>query len=138
MDDLYLIYINVIGENWSGQNVYEFLFTDNLEGVDGEFWDKYPAAGNPEPPNKRYVKSVGVLITDLLLDVLQESDTYAMWDGIDGVVSLAWEDLSDYEYYPDKRLFFKFGETIETVKDKLYAKDNILKFNEQNVETNEE
>jgi len=136
MKKLFLIYINVLGENWRGQNVYEFLFSDTTEDVDGEFWDKFPAAGNPEPPHSRFVKLVGILTTDKTLEVLQDSDTYAMWDGMDGVISIAWEDLSEYEVYPDKRLFFRFGEEIEVVKEKLYTTDNVLQFNEDDGKIN--
>ena len=34
-EGLFLIYINVIGSNWKGELVYEFLFSDTIEGVDG-------------------------------------------------------------------------------------------------------
>ena len=134
MGELYLIYINVLGTTWLGENVYEFLFSDTIEDVDGEYWDKFPAAGTPEPPKTSFVKLVGVLTIDMGLMVIQESDTFAVWDAVDKITALAWEDISDYEEYPEKRLFFNFGEKISDVKDKLYHIDNVLIFKEDGKE----
>ena len=48
-----LIYINKIGQDWKGNFVYEFLFSDaNLEDIDGEGWDSYPSSGNPDAPEE--------------------------------------------------------------------------------------
>ena len=130
MDELFLVYINVIGSTWQDENVYEFLFSDVTEDVDGEHWDKFPAAGTPEPPKEGFIKLVGTLTVDMSLCVIQESDTFAVWDAVDKITALAWEDISEYETYPESRLFFNFGETLEDVKTKLYARDNILLFKE--------
>ena len=64
--------------------------------------------------------------------MVQKSDTFAVWDAVDGIIALAWEDISDYDEYPDSRLYFKFGEDIKSVEDKLYEKDIILKYKEIN------
>jgi hypothetical protein len=48
-----------------------------------------------------------------------------MKDGIDKVISLAWEKDKDIE----NRLVFHFGDTLDQVKDKLYEKDLILEIN---------
>ena len=130
MDELYLVYIHRVGTNWSGENVYEFIFSDTTEDVDGEYWDKFPAAGSPEPPKTSFIKSVGVLTSELSLILIQDSDTLAVWDAVDGVIALAFEDTSEYDVYPDRRLFFNFGEKIDKVKQKLYDTDNVLTFNE--------
>ena len=45
-----LVYINKIGQNWKGNYIYEFLFSDIVKDIDGEGWDSYPSSGNPEPP----------------------------------------------------------------------------------------
>ena len=65
------------------------------------------------------------------LDVVQNSDTFAVWDAVDGVIALAWENINAYDSYPDKRLCFKFGEKIKEVEEKLYEKDLILNYNKQ-------
>lgn len=121
MDKL-LIYINCVGPSYDGKYSYEFMFTDDIEGVDGENWDTYPASGLPEPPLE-YTNSVRVIKTDLKLTLIQNSDTFSLWDAVDDVIALAWEETKDYDEYPDVRISFKFGETIESIENKLYQKE---------------
>jgi hypothetical protein len=68
----------------------------------------------------------------MILDVIQNSDTFAVWDAVDGVISLAWENINAYESYPEKRISFRFGEPIKEVEDKLYEKDLILNYTKIN------
>jgi hypothetical protein len=52
-----------------------------------------------------------------------------MLDSIDGIIALAYENESnDVDFARQKRLVFKFGETEESVKDKLYERDIVLEF----------
>ena len=130
-----LVYINKIGQNWKGNYIYEFLFSDILEDIDGEGWDSYPSSGNPEPPEGKFIKKSGVLNTDMKLDLVQESDSFAMWDAVDGIVAMAWENMEGYDEYPDKRLYFSFGEKISSVEDKLYEKDMVIMYEKQTINT---
>jgi len=123
-----LVFINEVGENWKGLNIYEFLFSDNIEDMDGEDWDVIPASGRPSPPNSELINEVGVLTTEFKFTLVQNSDTFSFWDSVDGVVSIGWEDMSGYDEYPESRLHFEYGEDIESIKDKLYEKDLILQF----------
>lgn len=130
MDKLYLIYVNRIGEDWTGKHLYEFLFSDRTENVDGDDWDAYPASGRPSPPNTDFVKKVGRLVTgDLKFKLVQNSSEFAVWDAVDGVVALAWEDMDDYDEYPENRVAIHFGEEIKSIEDKLYEHDLILDYN---------
>ena len=129
MKDLYLIYINYVGKSYKGNHIYEFLFSDTTENIDGEEWDTFPASGRPEPPHDVFIKHVGKLESNLKLDVVQDSDTFAVWDAIDGVIALAWENINAYDSYPEYRLCFRFGTPIAEVDEKLYEKDLILKYN---------
>ena len=126
-----LVYINKVGQNWKGNFIYEFLFSDILKDIDGEGCDSYPASNNPEAPQQKFIKKTGALVDDLKLDIVQESDSFAMWDAVDGIIALAWENLEGYEEYPDKRLFFSFGEEIDSVESKLYEKDMVLQYNKE-------
>jgi len=130
MENLKLIYVLSIGLNWKNENLYEFIFSDTIENIDGEDWDSYPAGGNPLPPYKELIKCVGRLATDLKFDVVQNSDTFNMYDAVDGIVALAWEDISGYDEYPESRINFKFGDEYKTVKDILYSKDLMLELKE--------
>ena len=126
-----LVYINKVGQNWKGNFIYEFLFSDIITDIDGEGWGAYPASGNPESPEEKFIKKTGSLTGDLKLDVIQESDSFAMWDAVDGIIAMAWENLEGYDEYPEKRLFFEFGEKIDSVESKLYEKDMVLSYNNE-------
>jgi len=126
MDNVFLVYINRVGQNWKGDYIFEFLFSDVTKNIDGDGWDSYPASSNPEPPENKFIKKVGSLTSNLNLDLVNESDSFSIWDAVDGVISMAWENLDGYEEYPDKRVHFSFGENIKSVEDKLYEKDYIL------------
>ena len=130
----YLIYINELGPNYKGDNIYEFIFSDTLENIWGDSWESKPANDYPQPPELNFVKKVGILKNNLVsLSVIQKSDYFSMIDAIDDVIALGWENESDsINFDIDKRLVFRFGETEETVKNKLYERDLILEF-EKNV-----
>lgn len=118
----YLIYVNGLGPNFRGDNLYEFIFSDDKD-VWGENWDSKPSNGYPQPPDLKYVKKVGVLKnTDIKLDLIQNSDYFSMIDAVDGVIALAWE--SDEV---EDRMVFRFGQSENEVTDVLYSKDLILK-----------
>ena len=134
MDKLYLIYVNYVGKDYKGNHIYEFIFSDTTQNIDGDDWDTFPASGRPCPPHERFIKSVGRLEGELKFDVVQNSDTFAVWDAIDGVIALAWENINDYESYPEFRMCFKFGDTLKQVADNLYAKDLVLEFNKKHHE----
>ncbi len=76
----YLIYINGLGPNYKGENIYEFIFSDTLE-VWGENWETKPANGYPSPPDMEYIKKVGILHKgNTTLDLVQESDVFSVLD----------------------------------------------------------
>ena len=128
----YLIYVNGLGPNYKGDNLYEFIFSDTLD-VWGEYWESKPCNGYPTPPELKYIKKVGVLRnTDIKLELIQNSDFFCMIDAIDDVVALAWE--TDDE--DGKRLVFRFGMTEQEIKDKLYERDLILEFEKKVVYEN--
>ena len=120
-----LIYVNGLGPNYKGDNLYEFIFSDSLD-VWGDSWESRPANGYPSPPELHHIKKVGVLRnTDVKLELIQNSDFFCMIDAMDDVVALAWETE---ESEGQKRLVFRFGEEEQKIKDKLYERDLILEF----------
>lgn len=127
-----LIFVNGLGPNYKGDNLYEFIFSDTLD-VWGESWESKPSNGYPTPPELKYIKKVGVLRnTDIKLDLIQNSDFFSMVDAIDDVVALAWESDDENK----KRLVFRFGQTEQEIKDKLYERDLILEFEKKVVYEN--
>ena len=111
----YLIYVNGLGPNYKGDNLYEFIFSDTLD-VWGESWDNRPSNGYPQPPDLKYIKKVGVLRdTDVKLELIQNSDFFSVMDET--------EDETN-----QKRMVFRFGVPEQEIKDKLYERDLVLEF----------
>lgn len=125
----YLIYINGLGPNYKGDNIYEFIFSDTLE-VFGENWESKPANGYPSPPDLEYIKKVGTLINeDVEFELVQNSDVFSVIDSMDGVIASGWEkENDDKDFSLIKRLVFQFGDSETSVKDKLYERDIVLQF----------
>ena len=124
-----LVFVNELGPNFRGDNLYEFIFSDN-EDVTGEDWESSPAGGNPQPPHIDYITKVGVLKNDKVkLNVVQNSDFFSFYDAVDKVIALSWEDIEN-EYYneEDTRLVFHYGDSEQDVMSKLYERDIILTF----------
>lgn len=128
-----LIYINEIGVDHKGNKQYEFIFSESGEVVNDE-WFVIPASASTysKVPEEEYIDLVGLLKnTDLELELVQDSDYFGLVDAVDNVVSLGWETFdeeSDLE-----RLYFRFGETLESVVGKLKSRGyNLLKENIKN------
>ena len=80
----YLIYINGMGPNYKGDNIYEFIFSETLD-VWGENWESKPSNGYPSPPDFEYIKKVGTLINgEILLELIQNSDSSIDGDILEG------------------------------------------------------
>jgi len=114
-----LIYVNEIGADYKGQKQYEFIFSKSTE-FDIDEWFTIPASATSQlkSPDIEYIDLVGLLKdTDLQFELIQNSDYFGIIDAVDGVISLAWEK---YDANAEvNRLFFRFGETLETVTKKL-------------------
>jgi hypothetical protein len=128
-----LIYVNGLGSDYKGQNLYEFIFSDDLN-VWGDDWDSKPSNGYPSPPDLHYIKKVGVLRnTNLKLELIQDSDFFSMEDVMDDVIALAWEIENEDN---QKRMVFRFGISEQEIKDKLYERDLVLEFEKKVVYEN--
>lgn len=114
-----LIYINEIGADYKGQKQYEFIFSSKEE-LYYDSWFTIPAASTSEPKNPELedIDTVALLKdTDIDLELIQDSDYFGVIDAVEGIVALGWEK---YDYDLDiSRIFFKFGEKLESVERKL-------------------
>jgi hypothetical protein len=125
----YLTYVNGLGPNYRGDNMYEFIFSDELD-VWGENWDARPSHGYPEPPELKYIKKVGTLRnTSIQLELIQNSDFMGVTDAMEDIIALAWE--KDETCENETRLVFRFGDPEDKIKDKLYERDLILEFDKE-------
>lgn len=130
LDEVYLCFIRLIGEENDGYYRYEFIFTDNPDEVFGENWEYKPAGlVNDLIPSDEYIAEVHIVKTKVKLDLIQNNNCFSMQDALDGIVSIAWENIDSYDSYPENgRIFFMFGESMEEVERKLALK-NILMLN---------
>ena len=135
---IHLVYVNGLGPNYKGDNMYEFIFSDDIKKVWGDGWDSKPSNGYPKPPEMEFIKKVGLLKnTSLEFELVQNSDFFSFMDSMDDVVSLAWEKENDFvDFTTTKRLVFRFGESEQEVKDKLYERDIVLEFEKKVVYEN--
>ena len=126
---MYLIFVNELGPNYKGENIYEFIFSDTIEELWGDDWDATPSHGKPGPPEVVYINKVGVLArSNIKLELVQNSDYFGMEDALDKVIALGWEVHEEGESGEKERLVFHFGDTIKETENKLYARDLILDF----------
>lgn len=133
----YLVFINGLGPNYRGDNMYEFIFSETKDIWD-DSWESRPSNGYPKPPGLEFIKKVGVLKNlSIELDLIQNSDFFSFTDSLDGVIALGWEkENEDIDFTTTKRLVFHFGDTEQQVKDKLYERDIILEFEKKVVYEN--
>jgi hypothetical protein len=116
-----LLYINALNKNHKGENIYEFIFGKTTEIEFGNDWGLSPASSyEVTPPPIDYIHEVGVVISgDIEIECVQYSD-FAVVDAVDTIIALGWEKKPIDGII---RLVFHFGEDIESVKEKLYARD---------------
>jgi hypothetical protein len=116
---MHLIYVNEIGADFKGQRQYEFIFSTSDE-IEMDVWFTVPASMSSESksPDLVYVDAVGLLKgADIIFELVQNSDYFGVIDAVDGIVALAWEK-SNYDS-EEERLYFRFGESSESVAKKL-------------------
>ena len=119
-DDLYIGFINLIGKELDGLNQYELIFTAHPDEFWGENFNYKPAGVcNGLEPDKKYIQKVVRIKTFINLDLIQDSGCFSMQDCMDGIVSLAYENLEGLEEYPENRLYLNFGEPYKDVERKL-------------------
>lgn len=123
-EDLQLIHINYIGKKADGNRYYEFLFSRGpLETYWGKDFEHIPAYECNLEPDETYIHETKTLATTLSFKLLQESGSFSMQDGLDGIVALAWEDINFYDEHPEHRLIFHFGIMKSDVEMMLAQRD---------------
>ena len=126
-DNLQLVYIHSLGLNAENKFHYNLFFVPNdltlcnenwKEDIAGLFNEKYV----PDENTKTYS-----LITNIPLALITNNLCLGMKQAIDGVVALAWEDISDYDEYPEEgRLILFYGMSLKEVEEVLENKDENL------------
>lgn len=133
-ENLKLLYVNFMGNDLDGRNIYQFLFgTDEQADL---FWvedfDVKPAGivRNFFVDDSQYDDVRILKVNKIKLDLAQENTCFSMQDCRDNCVALAYENLDnldndpDFEYPEDGRLVFHFGMTMLDV-EMVLAKRNL-------------
>lgn len=114
-ENLYLCFINLVGEENDGYYRYEFIFTDNPDECWGEDYEYKPAGlVNGLYPNDEYITEIHTIKMKVKLDLAQNNSCFGFQDVMDGIVAIAWSD--DIE---NCTLFFRYGETLDEVEKKI-------------------
>lgn len=121
---MFLLYINELGKDYKGQRQYEFIFGKRIDdSIIVDEWFMIPSSGRALPPDVKHIDLVGLLKnSDLELDLVQNSDYFGVIDSVDGIVALGWEKFDMDATERPERISFHFGETIESVSQKLMTK----------------
>ena len=129
-DKLKIIYIIKIGVNADGDNIYQFLISENIEETWADGWEQKPASlmRNITPSDEMY-EYVGEVVTDINLDLAQENSCFSMQDCRDNIIALASENLDDADEYPEKgRIVIHFGDSVSKIKTMLGKRDIVMDY----------
>jgi hypothetical protein len=126
-DNLQLVYIHNLGLNAENKFHYNFFFVPKDLTLCNENWQEDIAGLY----NEKYVPDENTeiysLITSIPLALITDNLCLGMKNAIDGIVALAWEDISDYEEYPEEgRLILYYGMSLKEVEELLENKDEKL------------
>jgi hypothetical protein len=129
-EDVRLGFIRLIGEETDGYYRYEFIFTTNIDEFWGENFEYKPSClVNNLMPYDKFITEIHIVKMKIKLDLIQNSCCFGFQDCTDGIIALAWENVDEYDEYPEEgRIFFRFGETLDDVENKLAVK-NVLMIN---------
>ncbi len=119
---MYLVYVNELGRDYKGQRQYEFIFSKQDDVMEDD-WYTIPSSGSAVPPELKHIDLVGLLKnSDLELQMVQNSDFFGVVDAADGIVALAWEAFDTESEERPIRISFHYGDTLESVTEKLMTK----------------
>lgn len=125
MENTYLGFIKFIGTDINGLNSYSLIFTDKIDEFWGENFEYMPCClCNELIPYEEHYSIIKNFKTPITLNLIQNSCCFSYQDAIDGIVAIAYEDISEYDEYPENgRLILKFGDSYDNVIQKLEEKD---------------
>lgn len=120
-NEITLCFVRSIGHDVDGNNLYELFFTEESDTFWGDGFEYMPASlVNELIPNEGSYSVVKEIKTNLKLSLATESCCHSMQDCIDGIIALAYEDISGYDEFPDEgRLVLHFGDDYRDVEIKL-------------------
>lgn len=128
-DNLKVIYVNHLGVDFEGNNIYQMLLSHDTEDTWAEFWEQKPACNcgdlTPDTSMYDYVKEFKA---PFKFDLAQDNCSFSMQDCRDHCVALASENLDEAEEYPEVRVVIQFGDDADDVERLLLRRNIRTKF----------
>ena len=127
-----IVYIAYIGTDIDGLNIYHFLLSTDIENTFSEGWSEKPSgniANDILMIDENMYEYVKELKTIIKLELAQDNYCFSMQDCRDNIIALAYENIDDYETYPENgRIVIHFGDSLENVESILAKRDLFMKF----------
>jgi len=126
--DLKLVYVNQIGKNSADVYEYEFFFSKTPDIVWGQDWNvQSPSSCGDMRPDATTYHLIKRLKTMIPFACAQNNSCFSLQDMCDHIIACAWEDISDYEEFPEPyRIVFEFGEDYFSVETKLASRSQMF------------
>ena len=117
----YLAFVDEIGRTVDGKYLYRFDFTEDTDVVWGDFFNVVPSVIIPDlRPEKNCLSSTARAIFPCEMIIAKKSFCFSIQDCIDGLTPLIFSEIKkDGLSIDDVPFFLRFGEPIDTVKEKL-------------------
>lgn len=126
---LRLVFVDKVGEI-DGTYEYDFYFAINPDNFWGYGFDCEYANQDEAIPDVRTCDKIYRLRSTIPFFTIQENRCFSIQHAVDNIVSVAFEDISDYDEYPEPyRIVFMFGEYYDSVEGKLASRSQF--FNEE-------
>mgnify|MGYP006988907265 CR=1 FL=1 len=128
-ENLFLVYVNPIGENSSNNFEYEFFFSETPDVVWAEDWNiESPSACSNVIPDESMYTLVERIETNIPLICAQENSCFSLADVQDNILAICFENISGYETYPEPyRIILHYGDKYDDVKKVLEGREIFLK-----------
>ena len=118
--DLKLVYVKHVPMLHEEKFVYDLFFSQTPDVVWGVFWDELnPSICGDLTPEKTTYDCIKRIYSPYKLTTIQEISCLSMEHAINGIVALSWVDINVLDEYPESRMVFHFGDTINDIERKL-------------------
>jgi hypothetical protein len=122
MENFKLVFVRDVGVN-NGIYEYDFYFSKNPDEFWGLGFDCQFANQDETLPDEKTYDNVLRLKTTIPFFCMQHNRCFSMQHVVNGIVAVAFEDISDYDEYPEPfRIVFKYGEDYDSVEEKLASR----------------
>ena len=122
MEDLYLVFVRDVGRE-NDIYEYDFYFAHDPDAFWGSGFDAQFANQDEAIPDEKTYDKVLRLRTIIPFFCIQHNRCFSMQHVVNGIVAVAFEDITDYDEYPEPyRIVFDYGENINSVEEKLASR----------------